>query len=304
MPMFFDTLQHKLQGLCLLTQLIPSSHTQSISQIHNTVHLSGETSAECAQFTIMETMNNTATMSSISNISCDSSILCNTHSLYNTCIFAENWTWLCIQTIYIMHANDLRAYWQCSINITIVQTPMMTVIYKVIWRHRNLGCCCDPLVREASCRKQPRCQAPAYQPRHLALLTPRKLVSPDLLPNWRVLAQAPREGSSVAVNRAKRQWPRPAETTSRQWWQSAASCGPLVKVGRSSGSAKRGISLFQYVWEGARNLTVLHSCWSMLVSRTLPRCRRMEHCGPGVTGKTASSVTGMRNRNSGQQGCW
>jgi hypothetical protein len=90
MPMFFDTLQHKLQGLCLLTQLIPSSHTQSISQIHNTVHLSGETSAECAQFTIMETMNNTATMSSISNISCDSSILCNTHSLYNTCIFAEN----------------------------------------------------------------------------------------------------------------------------------------------------------------------------------------------------------------------
>ena len=68
---------------------------------------------------------------------------------------------------------------------------MMTVIYKVIWRHRNLGCSCDPLVREAWCRKQPRCQAPAYQPRHLALLTPRKLVSPDLLPNWRVLAQAP-----------------------------------------------------------------------------------------------------------------
>ena len=90
MAFFFDTLQHKLQALCLLTQLIPSSYTQSISQIHNTVHLSGETSAECAQFTITETMNNTATMSSITNISCDSPILCDIDSLYNTCIFAEN----------------------------------------------------------------------------------------------------------------------------------------------------------------------------------------------------------------------
>ena len=112
-----------------------------------------------------------------------------------------------------MHANDLRAYWQCSINITIVQTPMMTVIYKVIWRHRiiiiiifpfwwlsfnkhsishrNLGCCCDPLVREASCRKQPRCQAPAYQPRHLALLTPRKLVSPEFCPTGASLRKRP-----------------------------------------------------------------------------------------------------------------
>ena len=60
--LFFDKLQHKLQGLCLLTQLIPSSYNQRNSQIHNTEHLIGETSAECAQFTMTETMHNTATM--------------------------------------------------------------------------------------------------------------------------------------------------------------------------------------------------------------------------------------------------
>ena len=59
-----------------------------------------------------------------------------------------------------------------------------------IWRHKSGLLARNPLVREGSCRKQPRCQAPAYHPRHLALLTQRKLVSPDLLPNWRVLAQA------------------------------------------------------------------------------------------------------------------
>ena len=125
--LFFDKLQHKLQGLCLLTQLIPSSYSQRNSQIHNTEHLIGETSAECAQFTMTETMQNTATMLWKTHIPCYSRILCDIHSLYNKCIFAENWTWLCTKTIKITHANDLRAYWQCSINITIVQTPMMTV---------------------------------------------------------------------------------------------------------------------------------------------------------------------------------
>ena len=38
----FDTTQHTMQGLCLLTQLILSSYKQSISQIHHTVPLSGE----------------------------------------------------------------------------------------------------------------------------------------------------------------------------------------------------------------------------------------------------------------------
>ena len=105
----FDTSQHTMQGLCLLTQLIPSSYRQSISQIHHTVpkgkikcrmflHFISHSALyfECSQFTIIATMNNTATMSW--NWVYPSNIikLCILNSLYSKCIFADNYTW-CIK---------------------------------------------------------------------------------------------------------------------------------------------------------------------------------------------------------------